>query len=153
MQLKPAQLKVRPGTAISLIVLGLAVLCALVPQLFTSQDPNQGGDTTALLAPSFHWFGTDAVGRDLYTRVVYGARQSLLGALLAVLFGLVVGTLLGVIAGVNKGWLDAAIMRVVDVLLSILHFCFPCRSSSFWGTASLMLRSQWVLPQLPLSPD
>lgn len=66
MQLKPAQLKVRPGTAISLIVLGLAVLCALVPQLFTSQDPNQGGDTTALLAPSFqHWFGTDAVGRDL----------------------------------------------------------------------------------------
>lgn len=120
MQLKPAQLKVRPGTAISLIVLGLAVLCALVPQLFTSQDPNQGGDTTALLAPSFqHWFGTDAVGRDLYTRVVYGARQSLLGALLAVLFGLVVGTLLGVIAGVNKGWLDAAIMRVVDVLLSI----------------------------------
>ena len=82
MKLKSTQLKLTPGTIISLIVLGLAVLCALFPQLFTSQDPNQGGDTTALLQPSFqHWFGTDAVGRDLYTRVVYGARQSLLGAL------------------------------------------------------------------------
>ena len=74
MKLKSTQLKLTPGTIISLIVLGLAVLCALFPQLFTSQDPNQGGDTTALLQPSFqHWFGTDAVGRDLYTRVVYGA--------------------------------------------------------------------------------
>ena len=120
MKLKSTQLKLTPGTILSLIVLGLAVLCALFPQLFTSQDPNQGGDTTALLQPSFqHWFGTDAVGRDLYTRVVYGARQSLLGALLAVLFGLIVGTILGIIAGVRRGWVDAVIMRVVDVLLSI----------------------------------
>ena len=120
MKLKSTQLKLTPGTIISLIVLGLAVLCALFPQLFTSQDPNQGGDTTALLQPSFqHWFGTDAVGRDLYTRVVYGARQSLLGALLAVLFGLIVGTILGIIAGVRRGWVDAVIMRIVDVLLSI----------------------------------
>ena len=120
MKLKSTRLKLTPGTIISLIVLGLAVLCALFPQLFTSQDPNQGGDTTALLQPSFqHWFGTDAVGRDLYTRVVYGARQSLLGALLAVLFGLIVGTVLGIIAGVRRGWVDAIIMRIVDVLLSI----------------------------------
>ena len=120
MKLKSTRLKLTPGTIISLIVLGLAVLCALFPQLFTSQDPNQGGDTTALLQPSFqHWFGTDAVGRDLYTRVVYGARQSLLGALLAVLFGLIVGTILGIIAGVRRGWVDAVIMRIVDVLLSI----------------------------------
>ena len=53
MKLKSTQLKLTPGTIISLIVLGLAVLCALFPQLFTSQDPNQGGDTTALLQPSF----------------------------------------------------------------------------------------------------
>ena len=120
MKLKSTQLKLTPGTILSLIVLGMAVLCALFPQLFTSQDPNQGGDTTALLQPSFqHWFGTDAVGRDLYTRVVYGARQSLLGALLAVLFGLIVGTILGIIAGVRRGWVDAVIMRIVDVLLSI----------------------------------
>ena len=53
MKLKSTRLKLTPGTIISLIVLGLAVLCALFPQLFTSQDPNQGGDTTALLQPSF----------------------------------------------------------------------------------------------------
>ncbi|WCZ33040.1 ABC transporter permease [Corynebacterium massiliense] len=109
-----------PLTVASLVILAIAILWALVPGLFTNQNPIQGGDTPALLAPSGeHWFGTDPVGRDLYTRVVYGARQSLLGALLAVLFGLVVGTILGVIAGVNKGVVDSVIMRVVDVFLSI----------------------------------
>jgi hypothetical protein len=120
MNLKTKKLLTSPGSVISVVVLAFAVVCALFPHLFASQDPNQGGDTQALLAPSSqHWFGTDAVGRDLYTRVIYGARQSLLGALIAVLFGLTVGTVLGIIAGVQKGWVDAVIMRVVDVLLSI----------------------------------
>ena len=97
---------------------------ALVPGLFASGDPTESGTTEPLLAPSGdHWFGTDAVGRDLYTRVVWGARHSLSGALVAVLVGMVVGTLLGLVAGSvrggRNGWLDTLIMRIVDVLLSI----------------------------------
>ncbi|AWB82519.1 peptide ABC transporter permease [Corynebacterium yudongzhengii] len=109
-----------PGTVAAGLVLLIAVAWAAFPSLFTTHDPISGGDTPALLAPSgTHWFGTDAVGRDLYTRVVYGTRQTMLGALVAVAFGFVVGTLLGVIAGVRRGWLETVIMRLVDVLLSI----------------------------------
>lgn len=108
-----------PGVVLSIIVLGLAVLAALVPGLFTGHSP-YSGETVALLPPSGeHWFGTDSVGRDLYARVVYGARQTLLGALIAVLVGIVFGTLLGLLAGSLRGWVDTAIMRLVDVLLSV----------------------------------
>ena len=109
-----------PGSVIAIIVLAVAFLAALFPSLFTSADPYAGTDV-ALLAPgeSGHLMGTDAVGRDLYARIVYGARQSLLGALIAVAVGLVVGTLIGLLAGSLRGAVDSVLMRVVDVLLSI----------------------------------
>ncbi|WP_080793682.1 ABC transporter permease [Corynebacterium pacaense] len=114
-----ANLWTRPGTVIALLVLGTAVVMAVLPGLFTSQNP-YSGDATALLGPSAeHWFGTDSVGRDLYSRVVYGSRETLLGALIAVLVGLVAGTLIGLIAGTRRGIVDTVLMRVVDVLLSI----------------------------------
>lgn len=109
-----------PGSIIAIVILVVAFLAALVPGLFTSADPYAGTDV-ALLSPgqNGHLMGTDAVGRDLYARVVYGARQSLLGALIAVAVGLVVGTLIGLIAGSLRGVADTILMRVVDVLLSI----------------------------------
>ncbi|MGC3904839.1 ABC transporter permease [Corynebacterium variabile] len=116
--------RIRPGVWIAGLIVLLAVAWTLVPGLFASGDPTESGTTEPLLAPSGdHWFGTDAVGRDLYTRVVWGARHSLSGALVAVLVGMVVGTLLGLVAGSvrggRNGWLDTLIMRIVDVLLSI----------------------------------
>lgn len=109
-----------PGSIIAIVVLAIAFLAALFPSLFTSADPYAGTDV-ALLPPgeSGHLMGTDAVGRDLYARIVYGARQSLLGALIAVAVGLVVGTLIGLLAGSLRGAVDTVLMRVVDVLLSI----------------------------------
>lgn len=109
-----------PGSIIAIAILAIAFLAALFPSLFTSADPYAGTDV-ALLAPgeSGHLMGTDAVGRDLYARIVYGARQSLLGALIAVAVGLVVGTLIGLLAGSLRGAVDTVLMRVVDVLLSI----------------------------------
>lgn len=109
-----------PGSIIAIVVLVIAFLAALFPSLFTSADPYAGIDV-ALLPPgeSGHLMGTDAVGRDLYARIVYGARQSLLGALIAVAVGLVVGTLIGLLAGSLSGAVDTVLMRVVDVLLSI----------------------------------
>ncbi|WP_311488347.1 ABC transporter permease [uncultured Corynebacterium sp.] len=119
------------GAVVSGLIVVIALAWALVPALFASGDPVNSGSTAPLLPPSTeHWFGTDAVGRDLYTRVVWGTRQSLLGALVAVLLGMIIGTLLGVIAGSSRArrgsstggkgsWVDTLIMRIVDVLLAI----------------------------------
>ncbi|RZS68592.1 peptide/nickel transport system permease protein [Agromyces ramosus] len=102
------------------LVIAIVVAWAVVPWLFTGQDPIAGVPAEKLQGPSLaHLFGTDAIGRDLFTRVVYGAVHSLSGAFVAVTVGLVAGTLLGVLAGSLGGAVDAVVMRLVDVLLAI----------------------------------
>lgn len=100
-------------------IIALVVAWALLPGLFapfSAYDPVSGG----LQPPSFaHPFGTDSIGRDQLSRVIFGAHESLLGAAIAVSLGLVVGVLLGAIAGSLGGFADSAIMRIVDVLLAI----------------------------------
>jgi peptide/nickel transport system permease protein len=117
----PARLRqIEPGLVIAWLVIALVILFALFPQLFTSYNPVQGVPVEKLKAPSaLHILGTDALGRDLFTRIVYGAVHSLTGAFVAVAVGLTVGTALGVIAGSTGGFVEEAIMRFVDVLLSI----------------------------------
>jgi peptide/nickel transport system permease protein len=111
---------IRPDLVLAWAVIALAVAWAIVPWLFTGADPLAGVPAEKLQAPSAaHPFGTDAIGRDLYARVVYGAVHSLSGAFVAVTVGLVGGTLLGVLAGSLGGAVDAVIGRVVDVLLAI----------------------------------
>ena len=106
--------------AVSSIVLLLAVGFALFPSVFASGDPLQGVPAEKLQGPSAaHWFGTDNLGRDVYTRVVHGAGLSLTATLLAVGIALVVGSLIGLLSGAVGGALAAALMRLVDVLLSI----------------------------------
>lgn len=107
------------GTILAAIILVLVALVALVPGLFATHDPISGTFEPLQRPNGTNWFGTDSVGRDVYTRVIYGTRESLLGALIAVALGLVVGTLIGVIAGTQRGWIESVLMRVVDVLLSV----------------------------------
>ncbi|TYL53122.1 ABC transporter permease [Agromyces mariniharenae] len=110
----------RPDLVLAWAVIVLTVAWAIVPWLFTAADPLAGVPAEKLQGPSAaHPFGTDAIGRDLYARVVYGAVHSLSGAFVAVTVGLVGGTLLGVLAGSLGGAVDAVIGRVVDVLLAI----------------------------------
>ena len=109
----------RPGVIVPIVILVIALAWAIMPGLFTSVSPNEQVGA-ALQAPSAeHWFGTDATGRDLYSRVIHGAGESITAALLAVLVGLVFGSLIGVTAGAVGGLVDEALMRVVDVLLAI----------------------------------
>jgi len=104
-------------------VLTVVVLWALAPGWFTSANPIAIGATQRLQPPSAaHWFGTDALGRDQFARVVYGSRASLLGSAVAVLVGVLVGSVFGSIAGWFGRWVDAALMRLIDVLLSIPGF-------------------------------
>ncbi len=111
---------IQPGLVLSWSVMAVVVLWALFPQWFTSYSATVGVARQQLRAPSAeHWLGTDALGRDLLARIIYGAGNSLSGALVAVGVGLVVGTTLGIVAGSARGRIDGAIMRGVDVLLSI----------------------------------
>ncbi|MDF2983344.1 MAG: peptide transporter permease, partial [Devosia sp.] len=111
---------VSPSLVLAWAVILLVVLFAVAPSLFTSFNPVQGVPAEKLKAPSLlHILGTDALGRDLFARIVYGAVHSLSGAFVAVLVGLVVGTTLGLFAGATGGLVEEAVMRVVDVLLSI----------------------------------
>lgn len=110
----------RPGFVLALLLVLFTLLAALVPTLFTGVDPYATQPSAKLLPPSTaHWFGTDELGRDLYTRVLYGARLSVEAALIAVGLALVVGLGLGIVSGFVGGRLDAIIMRVIDVLLAL----------------------------------
>jgi peptide/nickel transport system permease protein len=110
----------RPGLLLSILLLVGVLVAVLAPGLFTSADPLTGVRTENLQPPSAeHWFGTDQVGRDLYTRIVHGAGLSLKAAIVAVLIALFVGSLLGLVSGFIGSWVDSLIMRVMDALLAI----------------------------------
>lgn len=101
-------------------VVALLAVAVVAPWLLTPHDPLVG-DSSAVLAPpsAAHWFGTDYLGRDMLSRVVHGTVRTLLGSAVAVAIGLGVGTVLGLVAAYLGGWVDAAVSRLIDVLLSI----------------------------------
>ncbi|MBF6547464.1 ABC transporter permease [Nocardia brasiliensis] len=102
------------------VVALLAVGWALFPSVFASGDPLVGVPAQKFQSPSAqHWFGTDNLGRDLYTRMVHGAGLSLTATLAAVGIALVAGSILGLLSGAAGGVVDTVVMRVIDVLLSI----------------------------------
>lgn len=112
--------RVAPTTVLSVAVIAVVVLMAVWPSLFTGLSPIAGDASAALQGPTgAHWFGTDATGRDMWSRVVYGAVHSLSGALVAVTVGLVLGVAIGGVAGAVGGIADDVLMRLVDVLLSV----------------------------------
>jgi peptide/nickel transport system permease protein len=109
-----------------LALAGLAALIALylaamLAPWIAPYDPAAQGDlvSTGYLPPSAeHWLGTDQFGRDVLSRLLYGARISLVIALTAVTISITLGTLLGAVAGYLGGWVDTVIMRVIDLILS-----------------------------------
>jgi peptide/nickel transport system permease protein len=104
-----------------LVVIVALFLISLSAALITPYDPDAIDAWNVLLPPSTsHWFGTDELGRDVFTRVIYGARVSLKVGFVAVGIAVVIGTVIGLIAGFYGGWVDAVLMRLVDIML-----CFP----------------------------
>jgi peptide/nickel transport system permease protein len=110
----------RPGFVLAALLLLFTLFAALLPGLLSHFDPYATQPAAKLLAPNAqHWFGTDELGRDLYTRVLYGSRLSVSAALIAVGLALVCGMSIGVLAGFIGGRLDAVLMRLIDVLLAL----------------------------------
>jgi peptide/nickel transport system permease protein len=110
----------RPGFLIALAFTGFVILSALAPAWFTSADPYATAPADKLLPPSAaHLFGTDELGRDLFSRVLHGGALTIQATALAIGIALVGGLGLGVLSGFVGGWVDALVMRAVDVLLAI----------------------------------
>ncbi len=102
------------------IVILLFAVSLLAP-LIAPYDPGAIDLKNVLASPTWeHWFGTDQLGRDVLSRMIWGARISLKVGFVATGLAILIGTLLGAVAGYYGGWIDAAIMRFVDVML-----CFP----------------------------
>lgn len=105
-----------------MIILVIFILAMLAP-IIAPYDPNAINVKAILLAPSSsHWMGTDGLGRDVLSRMLYGGQISLLVGLVAVGISTAIGILLGALAGYYRGWVDTLIMRLVDIMLSIPSF-------------------------------
>jgi peptide/nickel transport system permease protein len=119
-----ARLRRNPGAIVGFILVGLFVTVAIFAPLIATHDP-RAQDLAALggrccPGPSAeNWFGLDELGRDEFSRIVYGARYSLLIGVVAVSVGLSFGLVLGAIAGYFGGAVDSVIMRLMDIMLSI----------------------------------
>lgn len=109
----------QPPAVMGLVLLGLIALAAVAVPVLMPYDPIKMRLSEAFVAPNgVHLLGTDQMGRDLLTRLLYGGRLSLIIGFLAVALGLVVGLPFGAISGYYGGWADMLIQRVTDLLLS-----------------------------------
>ncbi len=109
-----------PAMVAGLIVVLLVLFVIVAAPLLAPYNPDKLNLTQRLKPPSLaHWFGTDEVGRDLFSRVLYGARASCGSAFLIVLISTVVGAVIGCLSGILGGWLDTGIMRAMDIMLAL----------------------------------
>jgi peptide/nickel transport system permease protein len=115
-------MKRRPasGVLVAGLVVALFIVMAVAPGLFTSTSPTQQDLSDVLSRPSAaHWFGTDQLGRDMFTRVIYGARPSLTLGAGATVLAVAGGTVLGLAAALGGRVADQGLMRLADILLSL----------------------------------
>ncbi|MBR2755648.1 MAG: ABC transporter permease [Lachnospiraceae bacterium] len=106
-------------TIFAILAILLILMAIFAPLVTGGIDPTKGSLADAIKAPSAeHIFGTDKMGRDIFARVVYGARVSLVAAFGVVALSFVLGTVLGIISGYFRGIVDAVIMRIADMMVS-----------------------------------
>jgi peptide/nickel transport system permease protein len=109
----------RLGQAVLVIATVVVIVLLVAPGLIAHVPPTATTDNILRPPGSAHWFGTDQLGRDVFSRTIYGARPVLVASLLGVVLATVAGVALGVAAGVAPRWLNSVIMRVIDVLLAL----------------------------------
>jgi len=138
--------------------LAVIALCFIIFQIivavFASQiapfDPYKGDFLATWETPNrFHWLGTDDLGRDVLSRLIYGARISISVGILSQLAVALVGVPIGAIAGLRGGWLDYVVMRVIDVLSSLPTILFyillmVALGAGFWNLILAMTLTGWI---------
>lgn len=124
----------RKGAVIGLAVISGFILLALLAPLVAPYDPIATSWTLVRKPPSAaHWFGTDELGRDMLSRVIYGARASLLAGAISVTIALTIGVPLGLISGYRGGFFDALISRITDAMLACPFLILAIALAAFLG--------------------
>ena len=139
-----------PLALAGLLIIGGILLLALFAPLIAPFDPDSIQVKAILLSPSSeHWMGTDGLGRDVWSRMLFGARISLLVGIVAVGISTLIGIVLGAIAGYYRGWVDTIIMRLVDIMLSIPTFflilaVIAFLTPSIWNIMIVIGLTSWM---------
>ena len=124
----------RPSAAFGLVVVALFVAMALAAPFLAPYDPIATSFSTVRKAPSAaHWFGTDEIGRDVLSRVIFGARASLAAGVVSVLISLAIGVPVGLLAGYAGGRTDMLISRLTDALLACPFLILAIALAAFLG--------------------
>jgi peptide/nickel transport system permease protein len=127
-------LRRRPAALFGGAVLCLVIALALLAPWVAPHDPLATSWSAVRKAPSAaHWFGTDEVGRDVLSRVIWGSRASLSAGLIAVAIAVLVGVPLGMLAAYRGGWLDTVVGRLTDAMLAIPFLILAIALAAFLG--------------------
>jgi len=128
------------GYGLALFFLLLVALAVIFPGFISHYEPLNADPINAMLPPSWqHWLGTDPLGRDVLTRVIYGSRYSLLISLASMALAVSIGSLLGLLAGLAKGPLDEFISRAVDVISAFPDLLLALMLIAFTGPGTTNL--------------
>lgn len=139
-----------PLVLIGFIIIASVLLLAVIAPFVAPYDPDAIDVKAILLSPSsLHLMGTDGLGRDVFSRMLYGARISLMVGFVAVGIATAIGILLGAVAGFYRGWVDTLIMRIVDVMLSIPTFflilaVIAFLTPSIWNIMIVIGLTSWM---------
>lgn len=123
-------------TIFGILAILLVLMAVFAPYVTGGVDPAKGSMKDAIMAPcKEHIFGTDKMGRDIFTRVVYGARVSLVAAFSVVGLSFLIGMVLGIISGYFRGVVDAVIMRIADMMLAFPGLVLAMAVAGILGTS------------------
>ena len=138
-----------PIMAVATVCLALIILMAIFAPLLAPHDPIQLTPSLRLKPSSAQfWLGTDAYGRDLLSRVIYGGRISLIIGLGAAVFSVAIGLVIGLVSGFFK-WVDAVMMRVMDGLMAIPSILLAIAVVSLSGASLMTVLVAITIPEIP----
>jgi peptide/nickel transport system permease protein len=124
----------RRGAMVGLAVVVFFVAIALLAPFVAPYDPLKTSWSAVRKAPSAaHWFGTDEIGRDVLSRIIYGARASLLAGVVSVCISLILGVPIGLVSGYVGRWLDGLLMRITDAMLATPFLILAIALAAFLG--------------------
>ncbi len=136
MKVKDFVVKNKAFCFFAFLALLIILTAVFAPVITGGVSPSEAVLADALQPPSAeHIFGTDKLGRDIFTRVIYGSRTSLVAAFSVVIIIFVLGTVLGVLAGYFGGWVDAVIMRIADLMVSFPGMVFAMAIAGVMGAS------------------
>ncbi|HUF05931.1 MAG TPA: ABC transporter permease [Candidatus Binatia bacterium] len=140
-----------PAAIIGGAIITFFVLMAIFAPFIAPFDPTRGNLGDSYLPPSWeHLFGTNVQGQDVFSRIVFGSRLTLGIAVMSVTLGVTVGAILGATAGYFRGWIDATIMRAVDIMLSIPGLLLAIAVVSWLGRGVVQIAIAIAIVNVPI---